>query len=110
LQYSYARACRILEKRRVDEGSYKSVRDEEVALAKELSKFDLIIEEALDNREAKIIARYAYKLANLFNTFYEHVQILNSEEENARILLLNAYVRVMRDALFILGIEPLEYM
>lgn len=110
LQYSYARACRILEKRRVDEGSYKSVRDEEVALAKELSKFDLIIEEALDNREVKIIARYAYKLANLFNTFYEHVQILNSEEENARILLLNAYVRVMRDALFILGIEPLEYM
>ncbi len=110
LQYSYARGCRILEKAKPKHAYYRSVREEEVALAKEISKLDLVIEDAAINLDPKVIARYAYKLADLFNVFYEHVQVLNSEEQDARLSLVEAFLKSMEILLNLLGIEPLNRM
>ena len=120
IQYSYARAYRILEKwsnkhdKPIDtlktDGSYASITEEEVLLIKELSKMDLIIEDAVSNLSPKSIARYAYKLADLFNTFYEKVQVLDSEEEESRIRLIKLFIKRMEIILNLLGIEPLKRM
>ncbi len=111
IQYSYARAYRILEKKqdyRFEE--YKDITDEEFALLKEISKLDLIIEESVNTLAPKLIARYAYRLANLFNTFYEHVQVLNSKEEDARLSLIRLYIDTMNIICLLMGIETLRRM
>lgn len=108
LQYSYARAYKILEKTQPLMAYYKSVRDEEVELAKEISKLDIVIEEAANTLSPKVIARYARRLADVFNLFYENVQVLNSEEMYARVRLVKAFIDSMEIVLNLLGIEPLK--
>ncbi len=111
IQYSYARAYRILEKREEDMViEYRDIRDEEFVLIKEISKLDLVINESVNTLSPKLIARYAYRLANLFNGFYEHVPVLNSKEERSRLSLLRLYIDTMNIVCSLLGIETLKRM
>ncbi len=135
IQYSYARATRILDRWRDkaiksnnlykfmhiakleknifiprEYTPYNTITNEELALIKELSKLDLIIEDAANNLSPKTIARYAYRLADLFNTFYEKVQVLDSKEELSRLRLVTLFIESMEIILNLLGIEPLNRM
>ena len=69
LQYAYARSQRILEKsgQDVQQASYEKLSQEaELALIKEISKLDLVIEDAANSLSPKTLARYAYFLATTF--------------------------------------------
>jgi arginyl-tRNA synthetase len=119
LQYAHARACRILEKAKQQHtsisGSLAAMldSDHEFALIKEISKFDMQVEDSAINLSPKSIARYAYTLATQFNAFYEKVPVLHEKNEdlvNARLALVQAFVVAIRNALNLLGIDALEKM
>ena len=87
LQYSFARAMRILEKGKDILEEFINQKNDtirfdllnqkiELDLIKEISRFDIIIEETLNTLNPKILARYANKLSTKFNSFYENLPVL----------------------------------
>jgi len=119
LQYAHARACRILEKAKQQHTTINSSmaamlnNDHEIALVKEISKFDIHVEDSAINLSPKSVARYAYTLATQFNAFYEKVPVLHEKDEdlvNARLALVQAFVLTVRNSLNLLGIDALEKM
>jgi arginyl-tRNA synthetase len=117
LQYAYARSQRILEKS--GQNSFQEIKfnlliaDSELNLIKQIAKFDLIVEEAARTLSPKLLARYAYVLATLFNIFYERVPVLreqNKEIMAARLALVKAFGMTLKNALNLLGIIALNRM
>lgn len=115
LQYSYARACRILEKSPIKHGEVKrreSLEKQEINLLREISLFPLVVEESVKLMMLKKLANYTYNLASTFNNFYESCPVLTDEEETMkfRLSLIKAYLITMGNCLRILGIPIVEEM
>lgn len=116
LQYAYARSQRILEKsgQDVQQASFEKLAQEaEVALIKEISKIDLVMEDAANSLSPKTLARYAYSLATTFNLFYEKVPVLKEQDiptRTARLALVKAFGITLKNALDVLGISALDRM
>lgn len=115
LQYSHARASNILEKA----GNYerlfskgKPLTDSELDLAKQVGRWPEIIEVALDTFNISAIVDYAFELSQTLNTFYEHNNVLKSDQKTKsfRLTLVEAYTNVIKDALNILGIMAPQRM
>ncbi len=115
LQYSLARAYRILEKAgqfepRPDLGKHL-VAEEERALVLMMSKYEKVLLEAVKNLSPKRLANYARELAVSFNQFYEKRPVLQEKDErvrSARLALVKAYTELYSDLLEAMGIPPLE--
>jgi arginyl-tRNA synthetase len=111
IQYAYARASRILEK----SGTVPTV-DVDFSLLQEKSELDLIkiiglfnlhVRDAANNFSPKVISRYCHDLAVSFNSFYEHVKVLESDTDDlksSRICLVNSFNLTLEKALGLLGI------
>ncbi len=115
LQYSYARACRILEKSPVKQGEVrrsKVLENQEITLLREISLFPIVVEESVKLMLLKKLANYAYSLASAFNNFYESCPVLTDDEETMkfRLSLTKAYLITMGNCLRILGIPIVEEM
>jgi arginyl-tRNA synthetase len=116
LQYAYARSQHILQKsdQNYSQRKFESLTlEEEHALIKEIAKFDIILEEAVKNLNPKLIAKYAYGLATVFNLFYEKVPVLREKDTqimHARLTLVKAFGLTLRKALHLLGVTPLDKM
>lgn len=116
LQYAYARSQRILEKsgQQVSGNSFDRLSQEaEIVLIKEISKLDLVIEDAANSLSPKTLARYAYSLATAFNLFYEKVPVLKEQDDatrSARLSLVKAFGITLKNALDVLGIVALDRM
>jgi len=118
LQYTYARANRILK----DSGDlaksvatvemYKQyeLTDIEFELMKKLNEFDNVVIEAGKNLAPNIIATYLFDLAQTFSAFYKAVKILNAENALQRVLLTKQLAAVMAKGLKIMGIKTSEVM
>jgi arginyl-tRNA synthetase len=117
IQYTHARASRILEK-----SNQKHSIDIEYSLFKENSEIDLIkniglfnlqVRDAANNLSPKVIARYCYVLAVSFNSFYEHVKVLDigdEQLEKARLCLVYSFKITLQKALDLLGIKAPDRM
>lgn len=116
LQYAYARCCRLIEKSNVKSfyGDMKYLSNEiEKRIIKHLSKFTIIIEDAINGMQPKLVAQYAYELATLFNIFYEKLPILKEIDNNtscARISLVEAVRLILKVNLCLVGVTPLDRM
>lgn len=115
LQYSYARACRILEKaqtKQVKVVRRETLEKQEIDLLRELSLFPLVIEESVKLMLLKKLANYAYGLASAFNNFYESCPVLTEDEEtmNFRLNLVKAYLITMGNCLRVLGVPIVQEM
>ncbi|HEU4823233.1 MAG TPA: arginine--tRNA ligase [Nitrososphaeraceae archaeon] len=119
LQYSYARAQRIIEKSGQDihfdaDTSFELLKaDQEVELIKMLSKLDLILEEAVVTLNPKTLARYGHELAATFNFYYEKIPILKEKNRDmvlSRLILVHAYGIVLKKVFDFLGIDALRKM
>lgn len=115
LQYSYARACRILDKAGATpsitrQGARLLSSRNEAALLKHISRFDMAVEESARTLSPKAIARYACTLCTLFNIFYESSPVISAEGDlmMARLALVEAFRRTLQTSLNLLGIEALE--
>ena len=111
IQYTHARASRILEKAGFVPNfgvSFELLDNEfEIALIKQIGKFDLQIADATNNFSPKVIARYCYALAVIFNAFYEHVKVLDDKNKsliNERLCLVSSFKSTIHNALGLLGI------
>lgn len=118
LQYTHARATRILEKAgvggrlRIGREEASAIRHpEEVNLVRELSKYDVEVEKAARALDLKRLAIYAYRLSVLFNEFYEKRRVIQEEDplvRRFRLALVQATKETLRDVLDILGVKPLD--
>ena len=112
IQYAYARASRILEK-----SGIKPTTDVDFSLLQEKSELDLVktiglfnlqVRDAANNFAPKVIARYCHDLAVAFNSFYEHVKVLDSDNielKSSRICLVHSFNITLEKALDLLGIS-----
>jgi arginyl-tRNA synthetase len=77
------------------------------------SKSDSAIERAIASGEPAHVAKYAFQLAQAFNSFYHDYQVLSEENREKRVFLLwvTDYVRgQLERTLAVLGIQVPEYM
>jgi len=113
LLYSYARANSILAKVKLNNKKIiiDNLEEKEIALSKKLSDFQKVVEDAYKNLNPSLIANYSYQLAQIFNEFYHACPVIGSKEkESFRIALVNCFRQVLKNALYLLGIETLEKM
>ena len=114
LLYSYARASSILKKVETESKNQpkdiKKIDDSEHELVKKISNFHEIMKRAADELNPSIVAHYSYDLAQTFNEFYHACPVINSDNEDIRIKLVEAFRVVLRKSLYLLGIDVLEKM
>lgn len=117
IQYSVARASRILEKATFQPNfdvSFNLLRtDYETNLVKMIGLFDIKVRDSSFNLSPKVIAKYCYDLAVQFNSFYEHVKVLddrNMDLVNGRLCLVQSFKKTIEKALNLLGINSPERM
>jgi arginyl-tRNA synthetase len=117
IQYSYARASRIIEKSTripsidVDFSLLNNL--SELELVKTIGLFDIHVMDAAKNLSPKVIARYCHDLAVAFNSFYEHAKVLDLGDENlenSRLCLVNSFKLTLEKALELLGIVAPDKM
>ena len=118
LQYAYARIASILRKAEEMPGIQHLTSDiqlatvEELALAKQLIGFGLVLEAVADDYRPNFLCNYLYELAGAYARFYENCPVLKSEGKirASRLHLCELTGRVLRQGLEVLGIEVLDQM
>ncbi|MFB5615097.1 MAG: arginine--tRNA ligase, partial [Candidatus Nitrosomaritimum yanchengensis] len=111
IQYTHARAARIIEK----SGGIPSIDVDfsllqdtnELNLVRLIGLFDIQVRDAAKNLSPKVIARYCHDLAVAFNSFYEHVKVLDIDDKNlekSRLFLVNSFKLTIERSLALLGI------
>src|SRR3990170_1210096 len=116
IQYTHARAGSILRKakRRVPSPDYALLKEPiERALVLVLSKFPDVFVDSAKNLRPHLIADYANALADKFNTFYSALPVIKAEPKelgSARLMLVDATRKTLRNALGLLGIEAPDKM
>lgn len=113
IQYTYARACRIIEKGELGEANL-TLLDEpaELKLLKGIAQYPDVVKKAALEVKPHIVANYAYRLASHFNDFYSKVPVLNAPDnvKYARLALVDTYRMVIKNVLGLLGIKAPERM
>ncbi|HDD72690.1 MAG TPA: arginine--tRNA ligase, partial [Candidatus Aenigmarchaeota archaeon] len=116
LQYTHARASSILRKSGVRSFAKFDAsllrEEEEKLLLRKILLFGEVIKSSARDYKPHYIAVYAYELATLFNDFYESIPVLRSEEKTriTRLALVESVRIVLRNALWLLGIDAPERM
>ena len=117
LQYAYARIRSIFRKAETAEISYQGAEitlaaPEEIALARHLLNFGLVLEAVAEEYRPNFLCNYLYELAGYFTSFYENCPVLKSEaqQRGSRLALCELTARVLKQGLDTLGIETLEQM
>ncbi len=114
IQYTYARAASILRKTNWN-GEYSIEyisHPQEIKLLKLMAKYPSMVENAVRRLSPYIMARYAYTLASQFNQFYRDCPVLKADDntKNARLAIVKAFKKLIKDVLELLGIETPEKM
>ncbi len=116
IQYSHARACKLLEKADYNNDTAMDITDwvfehpYEIELIKIISKFSSVIEESARMNRVHNIAQYSQDLASAFNKYYKSVQVIGSEKEDLRLLLVDTSRITIRNCLKLMGIEAPDVM
>ncbi|MBW2980047.1 arginine--tRNA ligase [Candidatus Woesearchaeota archaeon] len=116
LQYAYARICSILRKygKKIENKADLSLlkEDSEAELIKKLNEFPNIVNNVTTHLKPHLIANYLYELSQSFSEFYHSCPVLQAEEElkKARLLLVSCVKQVLKNGLYLLGIDVLEKM
>ena len=117
IQYTHARAARIIEKSKrvisIDVDFTLLKEQSELDLIKTIGLFDMQVRDATNNLSPKVIARYCHDLAVSFNSFYEHIKVLELGDEaleNSRLCIVDSFKITLEKALDLLGIVAPDRM
>src|SRR2546426_117252 len=127
LQYAYARIRSIFRKAAgtTEDTNHTEEKDsvfsvssvvpaapEELALARRLLNFGLVLEAVAEDYRPNFLCNYLYELAGDFARFYENCPVLKAEAETraSRLAICDLTARVLKQGLEVLGIETLEQM
>ncbi len=111
IQYSHARACKLLEKAGDNNKEIVQINNwflehpYEIELVKIISKFSSIIEDSVRINRVHNIAQYSQELAGAFNKFYKSVPVIGSEKEDLRLVIVDKSRITIRNCLKLMGIE-----
>ena len=114
VQYTYARACSILEKAGGEVESIDSITltdPVEKALCVALSQYEERVRMALRDYEPSVITRYILDVATAFNRFYHECSIFNAEDEGVkatRLALTAATKHVLGSAFGLICLRKTE--
>lgn len=114
LLFAYARLSSIIRKSDVDmaklsqEALVDPIEPAEWALAVELLQFQDVLAFIKKDLMSNRLCAYLYSLAEKTQTFVTTCRVLHSEEQNARLLLCQATVHMMKLCFNLLGIKPLD--
>jgi arginyl-tRNA synthetase len=75
---------------------------------REIYKFPEIIQEAAEKFSPNLICNFVFDLAKKYNLFYDLYPILKAEDKetkNFRLILTKTVAQIIKNSLFILGIE-----
>lgn len=114
VQFTFARTSSILRKESPSNGPLPA---ELLKLEKnviiELEKYPAILEQACAEMNPSVIAGYAFKLAQTFNTFVTELRVLtadSAERKELRLQICQLTVNVIGSAMALLGIKVPERM
>lgn len=115
LQYTYARARSILRKgSQMDKVDPKvdSLEKEERQVLQRIEYFEGVAKEALESLHPNVVASYLLELAADFNLFYQKHRIIDAEanKKELRIALVTSVSSILKQGLYLLGIEAPERM
>lgn len=117
LQYNYARINSIFRKYSKElpiEIDFSVLQNDiEFELVKELSNFENIVSKALEETSPQIIANYVYNISKKFSFFYHECPVLNADNDSlkiARLALIGCVSQVMKNCLWLLGIDTVQSM
>ena len=112
LLYSYARASSIVRKLKKpkEDFSFDELEKKESELILLLHKFQEILEKSYNDLNPSYIANYSYQLAKVFNEFYNSCPVKGSTREKFRLDLVKSFRQVIKNSLYLLGIDVLEEM
>lgn len=112
IQYAHARACSILDKAGEFEEYLALENEHEMALARHIIRFPMVIENVVTELKPHLLAGYARELADLFNAFYHFEPVLKTEGlvRRSRLTLVKATQNTLSEALATLGIDALRTM
>ncbi len=85
---------------------------EEIALAKHLLNFGLVLEAVVDEYRPNFLCNYLYELAGLLSRFWEGCPVLKSAEpeRSSRLILNRLTGSVLKHGLEVLGLETTDQM
>lgn len=110
LQYAHARACSIIEKSTTNPEKLSTIQEEDRALVRKLGEYHEVASQAMRLLEPHHICTYLFELAQEFNRYYEHHQVIGSEREAHRVSLIAIYAATLQKGLQLLGIHAPESM
>ena len=118
LLYAYTRTQSLARKAgesgvvAADSSGLKLGASEEIALAKHLLNFGLVLEAVTDEYRPNFLCNYLYELAGLLSRFWENCPVLKSAEpERSSRLILNSLTgAALKQGLEVLGLETTEQM
>jgi len=123
VQYVHARIASILRKDRENENVMADLlktdtrlllldQAEEIALMKALARYPEVIRESAENLAPHRITFYLMGLAALFHTYYNKHRVLTDDKAltTARLLLILAVQKVIRNGLGLLGVSAPDQM
>ncbi len=113
VQYTYARACSVLEKvKDVEPGNdFQITTREESALIKALAQYEERVLTAIRDYEPSVITRFILDVAVAFNKFYHECRIANEPDEKikqTRIRLTEATKYVLGSAFSLICLKKTE--
>ncbi|WP_396595998.1 arginine--tRNA ligase [Dokdonia sp. R86516] len=118
IQYTYVRIQAILRKAKemgvpVDVAQERTLHPKEKELLKIIQEYPATIQLAAAQKSPAIIANYTYDLVKEYNSFFQQVQILgtdNIEDQSFRVALSKEVGQVIDSAFSLLGIDVPERM
>jgi arginyl-tRNA synthetase len=114
VQYTYARTRSILRKEKPSFGSRgNSLLPMEKQMIIDLEKYPVIISQAADEMNPSVIASYAFKLAQSFNSFLTELKVLTAEsleKKELRLQLAQFTANILASAMGLLGVAVPERM
>jgi arginyl-tRNA synthetase len=118
LLYAYARICNIFAKGsiplgQVDAAKCKVTNDKERELMLSILRFPDVIQQVLQHLHISYLAEYVYKLCTTLASFYTDknckvLDVKNGTADPSRLVILEAARKVLKQGLFLLGIQTLD--
>ena len=87
-----------------------TIDDSEKNLISQLGLFPEVVSQAYQKLSPNSIANYAYQIAKFFNEFYHSSKVIGSEKEKFRLVLVDSFAQVLKNSLYLLGINVIERM
>ncbi|MBU2545211.1 arginine--tRNA ligase [Patescibacteria group bacterium] len=111
VQYAYARICAVSHKSENFQFPISNFqlldKEEELALIKQLVRFEEVVEDTVKDYQIQRIPQYAIDLAESFHRFYQSCQVIGEDKKlsSSRLALVKATQIVLKNTLELMGIS-----